>query len=40
LTVVTTSLADTPREGGHLREVHALLDRWIVPAAEAGATEG
>lgn len=41
LTVVTTSVADSPREGGHLREVHALLDRWIVPAAAgAGATEG
>ncbi len=38
LTVVATSEADAPREGGHLREVHSLLDRWIVPAAEAGAS--
>lgn len=37
LTVVTTSVADAPREGDHLREIHALLDRWIVPAAEAGS---
>ena len=36
LTVVTTSVADAPREGDHLREIHALLDRWIVPAAAAG----
>ncbi len=37
LTVVTTSDPAAPRGGGHLRAVHALLDREIVAAAEAGA---
>ena len=36
MTVVVTSEADAPREGGHLRAVHALLDEEIIPAAERG----
>jgi CubicO group peptidase (beta-lactamase class C family) len=36
LTVVTTSDPAAPRGGGHIRAVHELVDRWIVPAAEAG----
>ena len=37
LTVVTTSDPDAPtRDGGHLRAVHALLDEFIIPAAEHG----
>jgi len=35
LTAVFTSLADLPREGGHLPAVHALLDDFVVPAAAA-----
>lgn len=38
LMVVTTSVADSePRSGGHLRDIHDLLDQYIVPAAERGA---
>lgn len=38
LTVVATSEADTPtRDGRHLREVHDLVDRYLIPAAERGA---
>ena len=37
LTVVTTSDPAAPRGGGHLRAIHDILDRLIVPAAEAGA---
>ncbi|MDX1674810.1 MAG: serine hydrolase [Longimicrobiales bacterium] len=40
LTVVTTSDPYGPRGSGHLRAVHELLDRWIVPAAESGAGAG
>jgi hypothetical protein len=29
----------TPREGGHLRAVHALLDEEIIPAAVAGGAQ-
>ncbi|HUE77009.1 MAG TPA: serine hydrolase, partial [Longimicrobiales bacterium] len=36
LTVVTTSDPYAPREGPHLREIHAMLEDWIVPAAERG----
>jgi CubicO group peptidase (beta-lactamase class C family) len=37
LIVVTTSMADeAPRDGGHLRELHAILDEEIIPAAEDG----
>jgi len=35
LTAVFTSVADLPREGGHLPAVHALMDEQIVPAAAA-----
>ncbi|HEX2092672.1 MAG TPA: serine hydrolase [Longimicrobiaceae bacterium] len=35
LVAVFTSVADAPREGGHLPALHALLDRYLVPAAEA-----
>lgn len=35
LVAVFTSVADAPREPGHLPAIHALLDRYIVPAAEA-----
>jgi CubicO group peptidase (beta-lactamase class C family) len=37
LTVVTTSDPDAARERDHVRAVRALLDDWIVPAAELGA---
>ena len=38
LMVVTTSIADSePRSGSHLRDIHDLLDRYIVPAAERGS---
>lgn len=37
LTVVTTSDPVVPRGGSHNEELHRLLDRWIVPAAERGA---
>ncbi|HEX2187839.1 MAG TPA: serine hydrolase, partial [Longimicrobiaceae bacterium] len=37
LTVVTTSEADAPREGDHLREIRRILRDRIVPAAERGA---
>lgn len=37
LTVVATSDPYAPRGGDHLREVHALLDDWIAPAAAIGA---
>jgi CubicO group peptidase (beta-lactamase class C family) len=40
LTVVTTSDPESPREQGHLRAVHALLDEWIVRAAELGGAPG
>jgi CubicO group peptidase (beta-lactamase class C family) len=36
LTVVATSNPGDARDGGHLRAVHDLIDRHIVPAAEAG----
>ncbi|MEM1247770.1 MAG: serine hydrolase [Acidobacteriota bacterium] len=36
LTVVTTSESLAPRERGHNRALHRLLDEWIIPAAEAG----
>jgi len=39
LTVVVTSEAEAPREGGHLRAVHALLDQEIIPAAVAGEAQ-
>jgi CubicO group peptidase (beta-lactamase class C family) len=38
LTMVTTSDPAVPRGGSHLREIHDILDRWIVPAAERGAS--
>ncbi|MEJ2504251.1 MAG: serine hydrolase [Gemmatimonadota bacterium] len=37
VTMVTTSNPAVPRGGSHLRDIHAILDRWIVPAAENGA---
>ena len=37
LTMVTTSESLAPRERGHNRALHRLLDEWIVPAAEAGS---
>lgn len=40
LTVVTTSDPAAPRGGGHVRAIHELVDRWIAPAAEVGATRG
>ena len=40
LTVVATSDPYGPRGSGHLRAVHELLDRWIVPAAETGRGGG
>ncbi|MFW5952042.1 MAG: serine hydrolase domain-containing protein [Gemmatimonadota bacterium] len=36
LTMVTTSDPAAPRGGSHIREIHVLLDRWVVPAAELG----
>lgn len=36
LTVVTTSDPNAPRAGGHLRDVHELLDDYIIPAAVRG----
>lgn len=36
LTVVTTSDPNGPRAGGHLRDVHGLLDDYIIPAAVRG----
>ena len=38
LTVVTTSDPAVPRGGSHLRDIHEMLDRWIVPAAERGGS--
>jgi CubicO group peptidase (beta-lactamase class C family) len=38
LTVVFTSDPVSPREGPHNRALHELLDRFLVPAAIAGAT--
>jgi CubicO group peptidase (beta-lactamase class C family) len=37
LTVVTTSDPVAPREGGHNRMLHRLVDDYFIPAAEAGA---
>lgn len=37
LTVVTTSDAVSPREGGHNRALHDLLTNVLIPAAEIGA---
>lgn len=38
LMMVTTSVADSePRSGSHLREIHDLLDRYVVPAAQRGS---
>jgi CubicO group peptidase (beta-lactamase class C family) len=40
LTVVMTSDATAPRDGGHIDSLHALLADGIVPAAERGAAAG
>ncbi|MGH7552855.1 MAG: serine hydrolase domain-containing protein [Longimicrobiales bacterium] len=37
LTVVTTSDAVSPREGDHNRELHRLLDDFLIPAALRGS---
>lgn len=38
LMVVMTSVADgAPRDGGHLRALHSILDDDLIPAAEAGS---
>ena len=38
LIVVTTSVADgAPRDGGHLRTLHSILDDDLIPAAEKGS---
>lgn len=37
LTVVTTSDPVAPREGGHNRMLHRLVDDYFIPAAETGA---
>lgn len=39
LTVVMTSDATAPREGGHIDALHALLADGIIPAAERGAAK-
>ena len=36
LTVVTTSDAAAPREGGHNRDLHRLVSDYLIPAAEQG----
>ncbi|MEX1184128.1 MAG: serine hydrolase [Gemmatimonadota bacterium] len=38
LTVVMTSDPVSPREGGHNRALHRLIDELLIPAAEAGAS--
>ncbi|HEX2204889.1 MAG TPA: serine hydrolase [Longimicrobium sp.] len=40
LTAVFVSEADGPRTSGHLGAIHALLDDYLVPAAEAAAARG
>lgn len=40
LTMVTTSNPVAPRGGRHNRALHAILDDWIVPAAEMGDGRG
>jgi CubicO group peptidase (beta-lactamase class C family) len=38
LIVITTSMADeAPRDGGHLRMIHSILDEDLIPAAVKGA---
>ena len=40
LIVVTTSMADeAPRDGGHLRAIHSILDEDLIPAAVKGAAQ-
>lgn len=38
LVMVTSSVSNAPsRDGTHLRSIHEILDRFVVPAADAGA---
>ena len=39
LTVVMTSDAVSPREGGHNRALHDMLTNMLIPAAEQGSTD-
>jgi hypothetical protein len=37
LVMVTTSDPDAPRDPGHLGAIRAILERYVVPYAEAAA---